>query len=244
MKKYKDFIVEKKVSYKKELCEDIWTGDKLVPRIEEKLLLISKNFYKELELGIEIIDIILTGSLANYNYTASSDIDLHIIIDFSEINEDTELVKKALDGQRFIWNTRHNIVIKGHDVELYVQDNSEEHTATGQYSILNKKWIKFPTYNPPNVDTKDVDVKYDALKFDIDELEKLSEEDLDVYELEQYYNKSKDLKNKIMKSRKDGLSKSGEFSIENLVFKKLRNEGKIEKLINITNNMYDKIFSQ
>ena len=34
-----------------------------------------------------------------------------------------------------------------------------------------------------------------------------------------------------MKSRKEGLSEEGEFSLENLVFKKLRSEGKIKKLI-------------
>ena len=47
-----------------------------------------------------------------------------------------------------------------------------------------------------------------------------------------------------MKARKAGLSASGEFSIENLVFKKLRAEGKIEKLIDIITTLYDKIYSQ
>ena len=139
---------------------------------------------------------------------------------------------------------RHNIVIKGHNVELYVQDIHEEHTSLGLYSLMNHKWIKIPTYEPPNIDTKDVNIKYDARVFDIDELEKLSESDLDPIKAEEYYLKSKELKEKIMKSRKEGLSEKGEFSIENLVFKKLRKEGKIEKLINIITSFYDMIYSQ
>lgn len=244
MKSYNQFIKENKISYQKQLSPDIWENKKLIPRIENKLLRIARDFYKDLEIDAEIKDIQFVGSLANYNYTSNSDIDVHICIDFTDINEDTDLVKKAMDGQRFIWNLRHNIVIKEHDVELYVQDIAEEHISAGVYSLMNGKWIKFPTYNPPNVDTEDILPKYEARVYSIEELEKLSKSNLDSTEAEEYYNNAKELKNKIMKARKAGLSASGEFSIENLVFKKLRNKGKIEKLINTINSLYDKIYSQ
>ena len=244
MKNYNNFINERKIAYKKQLCPDIWKDNNIIQRIEDKLLRIARDFYKELELEVEISDIILTGSIVNYSYNTYSDIDVHIVIDFSEVNDDVTLVKKALDGQRFIWNMKHDIVIAEHDVEIYVQDISEEHIAAGKYSLMNHTWIKIPEFNPPDVDTKDINVKYQARAFDIDELEKLSKTNLDSTEAEDYHNKSKDLMKKIMKSRKEGLSDSGEFSIENLVFKKLRNEGKIEKLINTINNLYDMIYSQ
>lgn len=245
MKKYNDFVSENRISYQKELCPDIWNEKILNEKIETKLLRIARDFFEDVELNTEILDIQLVGSLANYNYNmTTSDIDVHIIIDFSDINGDTVLVKKAVDGQRFMWNLRHNIVIKGHDVELYIQDKSEEHISAGVYSLLNHKWIKFPSYNPPDVDTKDIDPKYDARVFDINELEKISETDLDSDEAEKYYDKANELKTKIMKARKAGLSASGEFSIENLVFKKLRNEGYIETLIDIISAFYDKIYSQ
>jgi len=244
MKNYYQFISERRIAYKKKLCPDIWENNILIERIKDKLIRIARDFYEELELETEIIDINLTGSLANYNYNKESDIDVHIVIDFSEINEDIKLVKKAIDGQRFIWNLRHNITIKGHDVELYIQDKIEEHTSAGLYSLLYNKWIKAPTYEPPNIDNKDVKIKYDIKSNDIDELEKLSEQDLDPTEAKEYYEKSKELKSKIMKGRKEGLLEEGEFSIENLVFKKLRNENKIEKLIGIISNFYDKIYSQ
>jgi len=235
---------ERKIPYKKTLCQDLWEDDKLIERIREKLIKIAKDFFNDVELETEIKDIYLTGSMANYNYTEESDIDVHIVCDFKDINEDTELVKKAIDGQRFIWNLRHNIIIKGHDVELYIQDETEEHNATGLYSLLNDEWITKPVYNPPNVDTKDVNVKYDARVYDILKYEKLSKQELSPEEAEEYYENAKELKSKIMKSRKEGLTEEGEFSIENLVFKKLRKEGKIKKIIDVITRFYDKIYSQ
>jgi predicted nucleotidyltransferase len=244
MKSYNNFITERKISYKKLLCPDIWENKVIIPRIEEKLLRIARDFYKELDVEAEIKDIILTGSITNFNYTKLSDLDVHIIIDFSEVDDNVELVKKAFDGQRFMWNIRHNIIIKEHDVELYVQDVNEENISSGSYSLMNHIWLKEPSYSQPNVDNKDVNSKYELRASDINEFEKLSKQNLDPYDSEQYYNKAKELKTKIMKSRKDGLSESGEFSIENLVFKKLRNEGKFKKLIDIIGILYDKIYSQ
>lgn len=244
MKSYNTFVKENKISYQKELCPELWENEILVERIEDKLLKIARDFYKDLKLDTEISDIQLTGSIANYNYSKQSDIDVHILIDFTEINDDIELVKKAIDGQRFMWNLRHNIIIQNHDVELYVQDVNEPHVASGLYSLMNKKWIKKPTYNPPDVDTNEIQPKYDARAYDIDELEKLSNTDLEPTDSEMYYKKGNELKKKITKARRDGLAEGGEFSIENLVFKKLRNEGKIGILIDTIGRFYDKIYSQ
>jgi len=235
---------ESKISYQKELCQDIWDGKGIKEKIKIKLVKIAKDFFEDIDMETDIMDICLTGSMANYNYTKDSDIDVHIVIDFSDINEDTELVKKAIDGERFIWNLRHNITIKGHDVEIYVQDKKEEHRSTGLYSLLNNKWITKPTYDPPNIDTIDVDTKYESRLDDINKLEKISEKDLEPDDAEKYYDVARELKNKIMKARKSGLTKEGEFSIENLVFKKLRNEGDIKRLIYIMASLYDKIYSQ
>jgi len=244
MKNYIKFVNERRIAYQKELCPQLWEGDILIERIENKLLRIARDFYEELKLNTEISDIQLTGSISSFSYNKYSDIDVHILIDFEDINEDVALVKKAIDGQRFMWNLRHNIVIQEHDVELYVQDANEPHVASGLYSLMNHKWIKKPTYNPPDVDTADIEPKYDARVYDIDELEKLSKTDLEPTESEEYYNKANELKKKISKARKDGLSEGGEFSIENLVFKKLRNEGKIGNLIDTIGRFYDKIYSQ
>ena len=115
--------VERDDFYKKELNTSFWSADgKFDQSIREKLLKIANDFYGALKINAPIKDIQLTGSLANYNWTNKSDLDVHILIDFNDIDENVDLVKKALDGQRFIWNTRHKIVIRNQDAELYIQD--------------------------------------------------------------------------------------------------------------------------
>jgi predicted nucleotidyltransferase len=131
---YENILKEK--YYNDTLNPNFWENGEFFEEIRQKLLEIAQDFYDSLDLEASILDIQLTGSLANYNYTEYSDIDVHIIIDFKEINKDESLVKIALDGLRFIWNQRHDISIRGHDVELYIQDESEQHTASGLYSLL------------------------------------------------------------------------------------------------------------
>lgn len=243
IKKFNNFN-EKKIEYQKQLCSDIWVDNIMIDRIENKLLRIARDFYQYLETSAEVLDIYLTGSLANFNYSTASDLDVHIILDFSKINTDIKLVEDAFDGKKFKWNMMHNITIHGHDVELYVQDINEPHIASGLYSLMNHKWIVIPAYNPPDIDQKLVDDKYDTRVYEIDKLIKISKKDLEPNEAEEYHIKAKNIISKIKKARKDGLSEYGEFSIENLVFKKLRNTGYIEKIIDVTNKFYDMIYIQ
>ena len=134
--------------------------------LRNKLLKIAEEFYKGLKFEAPIQDIQLTGSLANYNWTDKSDLDVHVLIDFSVIDDNTELVKKAVDGLRFIWNLRHKIKIRGFDTEFYIQDINEPHTASGLFSLLNNKWIRIPKYNPPEIDYRDVEEKFEELRSD------------------------------------------------------------------------------
>ena len=244
MLKYINFINENKISYKKELCQDIWNDYILIERIENKLIKIAKDFFDDLELDTKIIDIQFTGSLANFNYGEQSDIDVHIIVDFSDINDNVELVKKAIDGQRFMWNLRHNIIIKEHPIEIYIQNISESHNSSGIYSLLKHEWIKKPTYNPPDIDNDDILPKYNSYVFEINQLEKLMKDETDLDELEKYYTRAKEIKKKLSEARVMGIKEKGEFSIENLVFKKLRNDGFVGKLIDVKNGLYDKMFAQ
>jgi hypothetical protein len=233
--------------YNDSLNSKFWKGEEFDPEIREKLLTIAKDFYNSLELNIPVIDVQLTGSLANYNYTEYSDLDTHVIIDFSKINEDLELVKKALDGARFVWNQRHDIVIRGHDVELYVQDESEQHTASGLYSLLKGEWIRVPKYNPPEIDEKDVNLKERNYVKEILKMEeKVSEPYLTPEECKSLEARAKKVKDKIQQGRKKCLAgpNASEFCVENIVFKNLRNSGMIEKLIDIASKAYDRTFSE
>jgi predicted nucleotidyltransferase len=122
------------VTVHSELSREIFDfNNKLKPKIKDVLLEIAKKVLEELEEDIEISDIVLTGSMANYTYNEASDLDLHIVFDFGQINKDKKLVKKALDCNKYVWNMRHDIFLKNHEVELYYQDINEPHAATGMY---------------------------------------------------------------------------------------------------------------
>lgn len=244
IKKFNDWALYEDQFYQKELNSSFWQDQQFDKSIKEKLLQIAEEFYATFKLEIPISDIQLTGSLANYNWTPKSDLDVHVLIDFSKINPDLELVKKSLDGQRFVWNLRHNIVMRGYDVELYLQDINEPHVASGLFSLLDNKWIRIPKYDPPEIDEMDVQSKFDGIVNSIDQLNvKLLNSDptMDPRELHTHAEK---VKSKIMKMRKEGLAERGEFSVENLVFKKLRNEGYIQNLIDLISRSYEKIYNE
>jgi len=231
--------------YKEELNPSFWKDNKFDPQIREKLLTIAEDFYSALKFPAKIQDIQLTGSLANYNWTDKSDLDVHVLVDFNEIDDNTELVKRAVDGARFMWNLRHNLKIRGFDVELYAQDIHEPHTASGLFSLLNNEWIRVPKYNPPEIDYKDVDKKFQGMSADILNIENIvSTSDFSNVSPEEVYTLAVKLKKKILEMRKEGLSRSGEFSVENLVFKKLRNEGYIEKIIELISKAYTNIYNE
>ena len=246
--KFTDWILENEERndfYKKELNPSFWKDSNFDPHIREKLLKIAKDFYSALKLTAPIKDIQLTGSLANYNWTDKSDLDVHVLVDFEDIDDNKDLVKKALDGLRFIWNLRHKIVLRGHDVELYIQDIKEPHVASGLFSLMNNEWIRVPKYNPPEIDYKDVDKKFQGLVSEIHEMENLmGTADFSSISKEELYSYAEKLKKKILEMRREGLARDGEFSVENLVFKKLRNEGYIEKIIEIISKAYTNIYNE
>lgn len=244
IKSFKDWSLNEDEFYQKELNSLFWKNGEFDSGVKDKLIDIAQDFYSIFKLDLPIDDIQLTGSLANYNWTPKSDLDVHVLIDFSKVDSNTDLVKKALDGQRFIWNLRHNIVIRGHDVELYLQDINEPHIASGLFSLKNNSWIKLPEYNPPQIDEKDVQLKFNGLVNDIDQLDAELKKDGGSISPKELHEHAEKVKSKIMKMRKEGLAERGEFSVENLVFKKLRNEGYIQKLIDLISRSYEKIYNE
>jgi hypothetical protein len=242
MKPYGEFIKGSQL-YKDELNLVFWKDEEFDQEVRTKLLQIATDFYTDLKIDAPIIDVHLTGSLANYNWTEYSDLDVHVILDFSVINDDIELVKKGLDGQRFIWNLRHPVSINGYDVELYAQDVNEPHIASGLFSLMKNEWITKPSYDPPSIDERDVIKKADAFIYEIEEIQN-DVSDADSDEAREIQDRISALKQKIMKARKEGLARNGEFSIENLVFKNLRNRGWLEKLIKLGSKAYSHIYSE
>jgi predicted nucleotidyltransferase len=207
---------------------------KLDFRLSIKILLkIASYFWDSLDLGIPFDDALLLGSSANYNWTEDSDIDLHITIDFSQF-DDPELIKKYFNSVKSKFNESHDLKIGDNEVELYIQDSNEPNSSIGIFSILNNKWIQDPVYEKVEIPDLDITQEADTFKQQIDQLIQLppSKDTLD-----QISEFTEDLK----QYRQSGLDKDGEYSIENLAFKELRNSGYIERIMNRKNEVIDRI---
>ena len=137
---------------KKVLSSVLWEDGELKSGLREILYKIGLEFYLTLGVDAPIKDITVTGSVANYNYTHYSDVDLHVLFDYSAVDEDFEFVLDYMNAKKSVWNDKHNIKIKGHDVELYAQDVNEPHHSTGVYSIMANKWIDKPVPKKAQVD--------------------------------------------------------------------------------------------
>jgi hypothetical protein len=231
-----DIKVDKKV-LQSELNPKVWKDYIINPVIKERLLKIAYEFYNFLDLPVPLEDIILTGSLVNFNYTRYSDFDVHLLVNFQKINPDQKLVKEFFNAKNLIWGLKHDIKIEGFPVQLYVQDTSEKHHSKAIFSLKNNKWISKPVYEDFELDTDSLKSK---IKKVIDKIEAL-----DKYkpQPELLYVYAKDVKDQIMNMRQSGLEKGGELSLENLAFKYLRNNGYIEKLKETITSSFDKIYS-
>tara|TARA_R110002020_G_scaffold472641_1_gene700984 strand:- start:341 stop:1177 length:837 start_codon:yes stop_codon:yes gene_type:complete len=225
-----------------ELDKDFWNqpDDNLDPEIQEKLMIIANDFYNSLEVGdVPYEDVTFTGSLAAYNYSRFSDVDLHILLDFRDVDDKTDLVREYFNAMKALWNRLHDIRIKGYEVEIYVQDVNDPHEAQGLYSVLNDEWVKKPTLDKKDFDRDNIKKKAASLMDQVDRIDKLID-DGKFEEAEKYADK---LKEKIRKMRKSGLETIGAYSVENLAFKVLRRTDYLEKLSNAKRKAYDSMLS-
>jgi hypothetical protein len=242
MDKYDEIISSFKVQ--KELNPKIWddvdSDPKLKPQVRNRLLEISYEFIDFLGVDIVVTDIIMTGSLSNYNWSKFSDVDLHIVANFNQFpNNQIDLYKEFFNLKKIIFNDKHDITIYGYDVELYLQDEEESHFSSGVYSVLFDEWANNPKKESVKLDKKKIENKANQWMDIIDGvIENMKDEDVDT--AKQLIKKYKD---KLKKYRTCGLEKDGEYSYENLVFKVLRRNGYIEKLYNFGDEFIDKKLS-
>ena len=230
------------LSLKDVLNRDIWMDDdKIRPEISVRLVEIAKDFMNNLGLSdIDIKDIVLTGSLANYNWSDYSDLDLHILVDFNDIDENEDLVREFFRGKSGNWNDRHDIKLRGFEVEAYVQDIDESHSSSGVYSLINNTWGVKPQKENPTLDLETTKKKAQRLMDLVDDIERLYNEE----KLREAYVSSQLLKEKIRKFRKCGLeTQAGAYSPENMAFKVLRRNDYLGKLNDLRNNSYDRLMS-
>jgi hypothetical protein len=214
------------IEINKTLNPKLWDGDSLRDDTREALINIAKEFYDFLDTDVTVLDLLITGSQVNYNYTKHSDLDLHLIVPFSKVNCELP-VKEFFESKRKLWNKSRNINIRGVPVELYVED-VDEPAVSSTYSVIKNQWIKKPNFS---------DVRYDE-----DAVKKLVaswERVIDAAVQSKNLDACKKVRELLTSFRKNGLSKFGEFGVPNLVFKSLRNDGKIELLMNTITDLSD-----
>lgn len=232
-----------------ELNPKVWLSNNLInSRVRLRLLDIADNFFDSLDIDwVDVDDIILTGSLANYNWSKYSDFDVHIILDFSKVDEKTEFVSDYFNTKKKLWNIEHeDLKIYGFPVELYVQDVNEPHSSTGIYSLEKNEWIVEPkreNFKDIKLNKKYIKIKSLEIMDKIDHIYDMISRETDEYKIEFISKKIKKLFDKIKGLRKEGLKKHGEYSTFNIIFKLLRRMGYIDKLYEMKINIYDKLKS-
>ena len=213
-------FVQGNVAYNQTLAPEAWIDSGLRREVRYKLLKAAQMFIDTLDINnFKLYDIVLTGSMANYNYTRYSDFDVHVVTKYSELDCD-DLAEAFYSAKKKIWNDDHDIIVRGHEVELYVEDLDQPPVAAGIYSLLDNVWIKQPSYDPPTIADSDVNVKVlDLIKQIQATIEGANEA-----------NDIRRLLYKLRNMRQSGLERHGEYGVENLSYKILRNLGYLDKL--------------
>jgi hypothetical protein len=200
------------------LNPDLWEGNRLKPQVRLALFKIAKAFVEFINVeDLELTDITISGSNASFNYNNKSDIDLHLIANSNgpcKVN-----LKDLFQAKKVIFNDQHDITILGHAVEVYVQGSEDAHISNGVYSVYNDNWVQFPKKITAKPDITNIEHKFEHLEEEI----KQALESGDPQTIAR-------LKKRIKDMRQSGLEKNGEFGVENLAFKLLRNTGLIQKL--------------
>ena len=197
----------------------LWTTDnRLQEDVKQHLLDIVEQFKTTCDIPLHIADIRIVGSQASFNYTTHSDLDLHIVSNFSIVDCDKEILQTAYNSIKTRFNSEYSITIRDIDVELYVEDIESGIQSNGIYSVKFDKWVKFPKKltDIPQVDVSaELDQWTSKINTAVDNsssqtIEKLIDE--------------------LYLIRKNSLETDGEYSAGNILFKEVRNVGLLDKL--------------
>ena len=233
-------------SKKDELPPSVWDEDGyLNSRIRLRLLDIADDFWEFVNLTwVKPSGIILTGSICNFNWSKFSDIDLHLIVDFDEIDEKTEFVRDYLDSKKNEWNNEHKgLRMLGYQVELYVQNLGEMPESGGIYDLEENDWVKKPNPN----DIKSIGLEKFSIKDKAAEIMTIIDDMYDAlnstddsHEIETIGDDAKYLWKKVKGMRKNSLEKNGESGAGNIVYKVLRRTNYLDKLWKLSTIVYDR----
>lgn len=200
------------------LNSKLWKDNKLIPEVRQKLLEISENFEQYVEIPMHIVDVVLVGSNASYNYTQYSDIDVHLIVN-TDLTEDVpeDIQTLVFNLKKTSFNKEFDIKIKGIPVELYVEDLHSSVQSNGIYSIRRNKWVKEP--QPITIEKRDITQELNAWT-----------ERINAAITSKDYEQITNVLDALYLMRKNSISIEGEYGRGNEIFKTLRDKGLLSKL--------------
>jgi len=222
-------FIEQNFGLEKTLCPAIFTknddGEYIIKAdVRKKLLTIADIFLKSIGIDkLEYEDVILVGSMVNYNWSDYSDIDLHLVIDYKDISENHETSEILLKAKKDLFNIEQDLTINEFEIELGTQDINENLESAGVYSVFYNKWIKQPKKEGYDIDKQVIFRKYNQF---LEDFKKVKE----IKDFKKRLDAINKLADKIKRYRKAGLKANGELGVENLVFKYLRRIGFIDTL--------------
>lgn len=238
-------------SFKKQktLAPKLWKKEELDPKARLKLLDIADDFWDFCNVTwAEVKGILLVGSICNYNWSEESDIDLHLVVDFKDVDDErADFVQEYFDDKKNLWNQEHeNLKIYGFPVELYVQDINADTETGGIYDLEENEWVK----KPDEDDVKPIAIekyliKHRAAKImtRIDDLVDRMQSVNDKHVAEMTAKEAREELKKIQAGRKSSLEKYGESGSGNVLYKLLRRTSYLDKLWDIVSFGYDKVNS-
>lgn len=225
---------EIKEELNKTLNPKLWDkNNELLPEVKEKIFDIVNQFKDNLtDAGAElnINDIVLLGSNANYNYNDQSDLDIHIIAD-DTIDCSKQHLPVIYNAYKKLFNDKYDININGIETEVYVEEGTKSNAnSAGIYSLKNG-WLNKPSKDieTPNINSIQFYKLLDSwkrryLKLITDATSNTLED------IENYLDE-------IQQLRIESVAKEGEFGLGNLVFKKIRNLGYLNELKELRNKI-------
>ena len=223
-------LVAQTTRYNDTLNPVAWEGTSLRPEVRAHLLKVARQFVEYLEIpGFQVLDIVLTGSNANYNWNRFSDFDLHVVTDYDSL-QCPDIAENFYNAKKKIWNDAHDIMIQDHEIELYIEDDDNPPHSGGMYSLMNDEWIKEPQHDEPEIDGRAIQLKVKSM---LNLIRKSMEHAESANDLKMVLVKLRDM-------RKSGLESGGEFGVENLTFKTLRNMGAIDMIAKAALRLQDR----
>lgn len=213
----------------------LWDGDRLKPEVRARLLAFATVFAESCHIPDGLIsDVVLVGGSAGYNWTGYSDVDVHLVVDRAELGP-AELVDRYLKLVKKNWALSHRVTIYGHPIEGYVQDTTEQPPAgQGVYSLKRDAWVRKPDHDAHSWTTDE------AFRAKVETIENAIDHLIDTRAPLSEFGK---LKKRISDMRRAGLQRGGEFSMENQVFKELRNRGTLQRMSDYVRNAQDRSLS-